>query len=266
MNRRLAQAVTLYESFREKRPKRLAKLRVDIPKVVACMGHVEALDYRTTHGKKVTLYHHNFAAGSRPLLCVSANGRQLMLLGGRYEFTGRGIVDQDAAGREIETARRKFYQPPKKLRRIKRWIRNPATAQEFAGMSINPKPRRPYQRGDFKMMDLPDDGTITFSRKGPGLPWIVTRTDARGNKVGKSRRFATLKKAGEYAWPIKLALADKLYKSASNPTGAREFAAMSIARLTKYIQEAHNRQDHERERAGYRELIRRERRTQAKRT
>jgi hypothetical protein len=65
------------------------------------MGHVEGIDYRTTHAGKVTLYRHKFTKGSRPLLCVSGDGRQLMLLGGRYEWTDRGIQDEDASGRLI---------------------------------------------------------------------------------------------------------------------------------------------------------------------
>ena len=104
MSRLIKQAVDLYTSFREKKPRKIKRLSVEIPTVVACMGHVEFIGYRTTHGKKLTLYKHDFAPGSRPLLCVSANGRQLMLLGGRYKWTDRGIVDRDAQDREIENA------------------------------------------------------------------------------------------------------------------------------------------------------------------
>lgn len=101
MNRQMSQAVTLYESFREKAPKKVITMPVSIPRVVAMMGHVEAIEYRTTHAGKVTLYKHDFGKGARPLLCVSGDGRQLMLLGGRYEWTDRGIQDEDASGRLI---------------------------------------------------------------------------------------------------------------------------------------------------------------------
>ena len=95
--------IQIYESFREKKPRRLNVVKVpDAPKIVACIGHVEAIDYRTTHGRKLTLYRHDFVAGSRPLLCVSPDGKSLLLLGGRYQFTERGIVDRDARGREVE--------------------------------------------------------------------------------------------------------------------------------------------------------------------
>jgi hypothetical protein len=100
--RDLHATVALYESFREKKPKRLNVVRVDIPTVVACIGYVDAIDYTTTHGKKVVPYRHDFVTGSRPLLCVSPDGKSLLLLGGRFKFTERGIVDRDRNGKEVE--------------------------------------------------------------------------------------------------------------------------------------------------------------------
>jgi hypothetical protein len=123
MKKQLSQAVELYESFREAKPRKLARMNVKIPRVVACMGHVEGIDYRTTHGKKVTLYRHKFAAGSRPLLCVSSDGRQLMLLGGLYQWTDRGIVDRDARGRERPDPKHGKRINPRKPRKS-----NPAAA------------------------------------------------------------------------------------------------------------------------------------------
>jgi hypothetical protein len=106
-------AVKLYKSFRERTPKRIGKIDFVVPRAVACIGYVEGIDYKTTHGSKVTLYHHDFAPGSRPLLCVSADGKQLLMLGGRYQFTERGIVDRDAAGDEIENAGHGKYINPR---------------------------------------------------------------------------------------------------------------------------------------------------------
>lgn len=103
----LDKAQRLYESFREERPRRAKVIRVTLPKVAMIMGHVRAIEYDTTHGGKATLYKHRFAPGSRPML-VAANGRgKLFLIGGRYHVTGRGIVDLDARGREIEDGRRR---------------------------------------------------------------------------------------------------------------------------------------------------------------
>jgi hypothetical protein len=102
--RALKRAMTLYESFRGRTPRRLNVVEIDIPEVTLVIGHLESVDYRTTHGerKKLTLYRHDFAPGSRPLLAVSPDGKQLFLLGGRYQFTERGIVDHDIEGREID--------------------------------------------------------------------------------------------------------------------------------------------------------------------
>lgn len=122
-------AVKLYESFRERKPRRIGHASFKVPAAVACMGYVEGIDYRTTHGKKVTLYHHDFAPGSRPLLAVSSDGKQLLLLGGRYQFTERGIVDKDAKGREVENAGHgKTINP----RRKKSRKRNPGESAELA--------------------------------------------------------------------------------------------------------------------------------------
>lgn len=100
--RTVKQAVELFESFRERKPTRIGRVTLKVPTVVAAMGYVEGIDYRTTHGKKTELYHHDFAPGSRPLLAVSADGRQILLMGGRYKWTERGIVDRDRNDREIE--------------------------------------------------------------------------------------------------------------------------------------------------------------------
>jgi hypothetical protein len=109
-----ARVITIYESFREKRAQnKVAVVKVDVPTIVAIVGHVEAIetngeghvtsiDYRTTHGRRTVYYRHDFVKGSRPLFCVSPDGQQLLLLGGRYRFTRRGIVDRDARGREVE--------------------------------------------------------------------------------------------------------------------------------------------------------------------
>lgn len=99
----MRRAAKLYESFRERTPTRIKKIAIrPPPRVAVDIGIVEFIGYRTTHGRKLTLYKHDFAPGSRPLLMVSPDGRQLLLIGGRYKFTDRGIVDRDISGREIE--------------------------------------------------------------------------------------------------------------------------------------------------------------------
>lgn len=99
--REYEQALDLYNSFRETDARKINSVRLVVPGLVVAVGHVEYVGYRTSHNFKTTLYRHDFAPGSRPLLCASPNGKQLFLLGGRYDFTGRGIVDRDAHGQPI---------------------------------------------------------------------------------------------------------------------------------------------------------------------
>jgi hypothetical protein len=97
----IKQAVELFESFREKKPKRIKRIVLDVPRAVALIGKVDFIGYTTTHGKKIKRYQHDFAAGSRPTLCISADGLQILLIGGRFRFDERGIVDKDEAGGDI---------------------------------------------------------------------------------------------------------------------------------------------------------------------
>jgi hypothetical protein len=91
-------AIQLFRDFREREPKRLRWLDFDVPQAVMVIGHVDEICYTTTHGKKIASYRHPFQDGSRPLLCVDSTGKQLMLFGGRYKFTDRGIVDRNPDG------------------------------------------------------------------------------------------------------------------------------------------------------------------------
>lgn len=95
-------AVKLFRGFRERAPSKIKNIDFEVPSAVAVMGTVEFIGYRTTHGKKGVLYTHDFAAGSRPLMCAGAEEGQLYLIGGRFHVTERGIVDLDASGDEIE--------------------------------------------------------------------------------------------------------------------------------------------------------------------
>lgn len=66
----------------------------DLPAVVAEIGECDAISYTTRRDGKVEHYIHEFAQADKPLLCVSPDGRQILLIGGRYLFTERGIVDK----------------------------------------------------------------------------------------------------------------------------------------------------------------------------
>lgn len=95
-------AFRLHESFREKTPTRAKKVRYSVPSALMVMGTVEFIGYRTTHGRELVLYRHDFAPGSRPQLAAGPKRNQLFMVGGRYRVTDRGIVDLTARGQEID--------------------------------------------------------------------------------------------------------------------------------------------------------------------
>lgn len=93
-------AARLYRSFREREPDRVASVRIKLPKVAVVMGHLRRIDYDTTHGKREQPYKHFFRGSSRPLLCAGTSDGQLLIVGGRYRVTGRGIVNLSPKRRE----------------------------------------------------------------------------------------------------------------------------------------------------------------------
>lgn len=92
----------LYEAFRDRPVKRTGKVRLSIPKQLATIGFVKAIEYDTTIGPKMVPFRHRFAAGSRPHLLVGTKKGQVFLHGTRFKFTERGIVDYDRFGREVK--------------------------------------------------------------------------------------------------------------------------------------------------------------------
>jgi hypothetical protein len=95
-------AAKLYEDFRESAPRIAREVHITLPRAVAIMGYCEFIGYSTTHRGASRLYKHDFAEGSRPLLCAGPRQNQLYLIGGRFHVTERGIVDLSPAGVEID--------------------------------------------------------------------------------------------------------------------------------------------------------------------
>ena len=90
----LRRARRLFRDFREKEPGRVLAVPINVPRVVAKIGRIHRLEYFTEHGVKRVLYGHTFRRRSAPDFMVSSDGRQLLLIGGRFVFTWRGIVDK----------------------------------------------------------------------------------------------------------------------------------------------------------------------------
>lgn len=64
-----------------------------IPDVMLVVGDIDGVMYTTVRDGVVEKYIHQFKKKSRPLFCVSPDGKQIHLIGGEYNFTERGIVD-----------------------------------------------------------------------------------------------------------------------------------------------------------------------------
>lgn len=81
---------------------RRGEANVLIPASFTIVGHVNAIEYDCTRGGKTVKARHVFAPGSRPVFAVGGGRGELFLLGTRYRFTDRGIVDFDIQGRAID--------------------------------------------------------------------------------------------------------------------------------------------------------------------
>jgi hypothetical protein len=94
-------AQQLWREFREEPVGRTRRIPIEWPKVLMVMGTVELIAYVTTHNGKVHRYAHEFAPGSRPLVCAGKQRGQLFLIGDRFKIDVHGIVDLDADGRRV---------------------------------------------------------------------------------------------------------------------------------------------------------------------
>lgn len=90
----MRRAASLYERFSGHQAEQLGKLQVRaLPRVGVAIGEVDGILYTALRDGQVEKYIHKFAAKDKPLFVVSPDGRQLLMVGGNYDFTERGIVD-----------------------------------------------------------------------------------------------------------------------------------------------------------------------------
>lgn len=91
------QAAQLYEKFTGHDARELGYADVKpLPKSALCVGHCDGILYSTVRDGRAEEYIHTFKKKDRPLFCVSPDGTQLLLVGGNYDFTERGIVDRSS--------------------------------------------------------------------------------------------------------------------------------------------------------------------------
>jgi hypothetical protein len=94
-NKQISAANRLYYDFTGHEPENLGVINVpDAPSVGVVIGDVEGIIYNTVRDGVFERYIHKFAKNSRPLFVVSPDGKQLLLVGGNFTFTERGIVDK----------------------------------------------------------------------------------------------------------------------------------------------------------------------------
>lgn len=88
-------AKKLYKDFSGHTPDKVVEVDLPpVPKEGLQIGFVTAIVYLTKRDGRDEQYIHRFAKNARPLLAVTHDGRQLLLLGGAYNFTARGIEDK----------------------------------------------------------------------------------------------------------------------------------------------------------------------------
>jgi len=91
----LIKAAKLYENFTGEPGELIARVSPPkCPKVLAVIGEIDGIMYDTFQDGELEKYVHRFDKKSRPLFCVSPDGKQIFLIGGQYKFTERGIVDK----------------------------------------------------------------------------------------------------------------------------------------------------------------------------
>lgn len=91
--RQVKKAIELFLRFREEEWEFVDEILLEIPRAAMLIGKCDAIEYTTRRAGKIELYRHEFSRRARPLLASSFDGAQLLLLGGRYNFTEDGITD-----------------------------------------------------------------------------------------------------------------------------------------------------------------------------
>ena len=91
----VAKAGRLYREFSGHEPDESELIEIpDMPRAVLVIGELEGVIYSTVRDDTAERYIHKFRKSSRAMLCASPDGEQLFIVGGRFEFTDRGIVDK----------------------------------------------------------------------------------------------------------------------------------------------------------------------------
>jgi hypothetical protein len=94
----IQEAARKLEQFSGHDATKVIKARISDQREGLVIGELEEVTYVTKregiNRDRVTRWRHKFSKKSRPLLAVTKDGKQLHIVGGRYEFTEAGIEDR----------------------------------------------------------------------------------------------------------------------------------------------------------------------------
>lgn len=90
---RLNQAASLFEEFTGHDAEYVDIVNVPVMNTGLTIGKCDGILYTTIRDGEVEEYIHRFKKSARPALVASHDGEQLALIGGNFNFTERGIVD-----------------------------------------------------------------------------------------------------------------------------------------------------------------------------
>ncbi len=88
-----AQAVRLYRDYHGEDPQFVDEYLVPSTDVAVYVGRVTGIMYEARREGELVEWIHEFSGRSRPVFAVSPDGEQILVLGGEFRFTERGIVD-----------------------------------------------------------------------------------------------------------------------------------------------------------------------------
>jgi hypothetical protein len=93
--RDVSKGLKLYEKFTGRPADRERVIaRPILPDALVCIGKISLIQYVAERDGEVFEFHHPFRARSRPLLCVTPDGKLVLALGGAWTFTEDGFVDR----------------------------------------------------------------------------------------------------------------------------------------------------------------------------
>jgi len=91
----LKQGAKLYTDFSGHEAEVVGKVKAPpMPKVLVEIGLIDFIGYRTVRDGRKEKYIHKFKGSAKPGFYVTPDGKQIVLIGGKYTFTEQGIEDR----------------------------------------------------------------------------------------------------------------------------------------------------------------------------